>query len=204
MQIPMCTKDLRKREYPFFSSFHWGAAFIQQLNMILWWNCYRLWCRVVTCKTFWINNNTKLKILHHLWIIKSVCETCPRVCWHSRVRGPCNRYWYFHPPAEPWSAIRLFKGTWEHLKWHHDVLIVLIRRGPDQFCEKSNKARKCARKLLAAATAPCLAADRFLLRAAAESTKYMIGWLSGQAQDIRDGYLMKPLDFNTSLQHMWE
>lgn len=137
----------------------------------------------------------------------------------SRVRGPYNRYWshywYFHPPAEPWAAVRLFNGAWEHpnfmwqqlqmsFEWHHDVLKVLIRRAPDPFWEKSNKASKCARELHQVATATWPAEDRFLLLAAAESTKYMIGWLSVQAQDIRDGYLMKPSDFTTSFQHTWE
>lgn len=32
MQIPMCTKDLWKREYPFFCWFRWGAVFIQRLG----------------------------------------------------------------------------------------------------------------------------------------------------------------------------
>lgn len=59
-------------------------------------------------------------------------------------------------------------------------------------------------ELLAAATVPWLAVDWFLCRAAAESTKHIIGQLSVQAQEIRDGYLMKRLDFNTSLQHVWE
>lgn len=48
MQIQMCTKDLQNREYPFFCSFHWGAVFIQQINMILWWKCFFLQCQVVT------------------------------------------------------------------------------------------------------------------------------------------------------------
>lgn len=56
---------------------------------------------------------------------------------------------------------------------------------------------------LAAATAPWLAVDWFLRRAAAKSTQHIIGWLSVQAQEIRDGYLMKCLGFNTSLQHAW-
>lgn len=59
-------------------------------------------------------------------------------------------------------------------------------------------------ELLAAATALWLAADWFRRRAAAESTKHIIGQLSVQAQEIRDGYLMKRLDFNASLQHVWE
>lgn len=36
------------------------------------------------------------------------------------------------------------------------------------------------------------------------STKHIIGWLSVQAREIRDGYLMKRSDFNASLQHVWE
>lgn len=32
MQIPMCTKDLWKPEYPFFRRFRWGAVFIQRLG----------------------------------------------------------------------------------------------------------------------------------------------------------------------------
>lgn len=32
MQIPMCTKDLWIREYPFFRWFRWGAVFIQRLG----------------------------------------------------------------------------------------------------------------------------------------------------------------------------
>lgn len=64
-------------------------------------------------------------------------------------------------------------------------------------------------ELLAAATAPRLAVDWFLRRATAEPTEHMnqlniIGQLSVQAQEIRDGYLMKHLDFNASLQHVWE
>lgn len=53
-----------------------------------------------------------------------------------------------------------------------------------------------------------LPADWFLCRAAAESTKYVIAWISPQAQEITNGYLMNWLDFNISLQHahihMWE
>lgn len=60
-------------------------------------------------------------------------------------------------------------------EWQNNVLIMLIRRPPDQFWVKSNKPCKCARELLAAGTALCLTANQFLLRAAAESTNYMIG-----------------------------
>lgn len=46
----------------------------------------------------------------------------------------------------------------------------------------------------------CLAADWFLCYAAAESTKYIIGLLSAQAQEITNGYLMNCLDSNASLE----
>lgn len=59
-------------------------------------------------------------------------------------------------------------------------------------------------ELLAVTTTSRLTADWFLRRAATESTKHIIGWLSVQAREIRDGYLMKRSDFNTSLQHVWE
>ena len=51
----------------------------------------------------------------------------------------------------------------------------------------------------------CLPADWFLCCAAEESTKYVI-WLSAQAQEIKNGYLMNWLEFNISLQHVhvWE
>lgn len=180
MQIPMCTKDLWKREYPFFRWFRWGAVFIQRLGDFLWWNCHHLWCRLFNCETFGIKNNVKLKILHYycthgIWIIdkkKVLVKRCTRVLtyrgWSVQSERPCNRYWSdywrFHPLAEPLTAIRLFNGTQEHLnfmwqqfqmssEWHHDVLIVLIRRVPDQIWKKSNKACKCVRELLTVATA---------------------------------------------------
>lgn len=65
---------------------------------------------------------------------------------------------------------------------------------------------------LSLATALCISLQidfcAVLCCAAEESTKYVIGRLSAQAQEITNGYLMNWLDFNISFQHvhirMWE
>lgn len=78
MQIPMCTKDLWKREYPFFLLVPLRSCVYPTIRWFLWWNCHHLWCRLFTCETFGIKNNVKSKILHHyrthgIWIIDKKC-----------------------------------------------------------------------------------------------------------------------------------
>lgn len=155
-------KIYRKEEIHFSIILKSTLPFIQRLNTIFLWNCHHLWQRAVSsagkqpAKPSEEVLTSKQFLYHsHIWIRhKKEClwvNMCVSVLSHRGwlvQRGPCNwdrsDYWHLHPLAGLWAVICLLNGTQEplHFTWHQCqmpfwvaryVLVVLIRRAPDQF-----------------------------------------------------------------------